>query len=243
MEEKELTPEKSMEEPDLNEAELSSLNVDYSNDIDRALSQLISLNPSNVIHEVTCFICNSPYRKEIEEKWISVKSNKKAYKEIIEFVKEKTDVQISGDMVNNHMTYHYDRGIKELQKTEYLERIKRLNSIEITTMDRLKLCLSALTERLMSVNSITPGGDLSDAEIEKIKTTETVKIMNSINQLLKLRGAISGEILNNGELITLPREAFVRIFNETLTSVKSDGEKQLVRNILDKLMELNNLVK
>ena len=44
-----------------------------TNAIDKAIAQLIDINESNIVHEPTCFICSSPHRTVIEDKYVENK--------------------------------------------------------------------------------------------------------------------------------------------------------------------------
>jgi len=199
------------------------------------LLQSININGNNVLHEPTCMICSASNREEVEQKWIEC-SNHEETKKVF---KSKNSAVISNDIIDNHIRFHYDRGIKEIQKMEYADRIKRLNSVEMTTLDRIKIGLSMLTERLIGINSITPTNDISAAEVEKIKSAETAKIMMSFNQLLKLQASIMGEMKSSGELIILPRQSFVDIFNRTIVDCKTNEEREAIKRLLNSLIELN----
>ena len=214
----------------------ADLKVYSDGDVEMALSQLININADNILHEPTCIICSSPQRDEVEKKFIENKN----YDETIALFKTKSTGSISRDVIDNHMRFHYERGIKELQKIEYIGRIKRLNSVELTTLDRIKIGFSAIDERLMGINSITPSGDLSAAEVEKIKSTETSRLMLVYNQLLKLKATMLGEMKSGGELIMLPRQSFVDIFNRALTEAKNDEERELIQKILRELGNLSS---
>ena len=221
----------NMVEPDTTSIKIESFDLNTINDLNNALVQLVNLNPDNIIHEPTCIICRDPYRQEAEELW----KKDKNHKEVVELFKTKSNTVVSEDIIDNHMIHHYGKGIKELQKIEYTDRIKRLNSVNLTTLDRIRLCFSALTERLMGINSIVPSGDLSAADIEKIKSSETSRLMGSFNQLLKLQASIMGEMKNNGELIIIPRQIFVNVFNEAIARSSNDEEKNTIQKILSNL--------
>ena len=210
--------------------------VSYSNeDASKILSQLININADNILHEPTCILCGSPYRKDIEQKWVETKK----YEDVKKIFQDKTGLLISKDVMDNHLLYHFDRGVKELQKVEYVDRIRRLADCNLTTLQRIRLCCDALTERLMGVNSIVPTGDIGSAEIEKIKSSETTKLMVAFNQLLKLQASILGEMKTSGELITIPRKDFVTIFNEAIATSKTDAEREVVKQILNKLADIS----
>ena len=205
-----------------------------SHNIEESLIQLINLNDSSILHEPTCIICSSPHREELEKKYVETKNTG----DVKKLFKTKSELPLSSDIIENHMRNHYERGIKELQKIEYVNKIKRLNTVEMTTLDRIRLALSVITERLMGINSITPTNDLSSAEVEKIKSSETSRLMIAFNNLLKLQASIMGEMQSSGELIILPRQDFINIFNKAIIEAKTNEEQSVLQKLLLDLADL-----
>lgn len=202
-----------------------------SGEIDKMLSQVLNLSKDLVLHEPTCPLCASPHREEIEELWIKEKNIGK----IKSLIKEKTGKAVGYDIIDNHMSQHLTKGVREIQKIEYIDRIKRLHNQSLSTLDRISMGFAMIIERLMGVNSITADGEESVASIEKIKSAETSRLMTVFNSLLKLQATILGEMKQSGELITIPSSQFVNIFNEAILEANTDREKQIIKNILDKL--------
>lgn len=218
--------------------DISSIQEYYpksSRDIESILLQTINMNSNNIVHEPTCMICSASNREEVEQKWLSGKN----YEDTKKVFSGRNSLKISDDIINNHMKFHYDKGVKEVQKIEYANKIKRLNSVELTTLDRIRLGLSMLTERLMGINSIVPDNDTSAAEVEKIKSAETSRIMMSFNQLLKLQASILGEMKSNGELIMIPRQLFIDTFNEAISESKTVEERETIKKLLKIFSEIN----
>lgn len=205
-----------------------------SEEVEHLMSQAINLSEKNVYHEPTCLICSSAYRTELEDKY----NDKQSYKEIVLLFKSKTGIDIGENVAENHVVHHMSRGVRELQKIEYLNRVKRLNTPNITTLEKISLCYAVLTERLMGINSIVPSGEESPAKIEQIKSAETARLMSSLNNLLKLQASILGEMKSTGELVYIPTNDFINIFRETLRSAKTDREKELITGLLDKLQSI-----
>jgi hypothetical protein len=63
--------------------------------------------------------------------------------------------------------------------------------------------------------------------------------MSVLNNLLKLQASILGEMKLSGELITIPSSQFVNVFNDALLDAKTDREKQIIKDILTKLANIN----
>jgi len=204
-----------------------------SEDTVKVFGQLVNVNDNNVLHEPTCLICSNPLRSEVEQLFVE----KKTYKEIQTYLKDKTDLSFPKSVLENHMLYHFNREIRELQKREYIDRLARLTdqNHNLTTLQRISIDLAALDERLTGINSIVPSGDISAAEVEKIKSAETAKLINSANALLKFKAQILGEMKESGELVTVPKKVFIEIFNEALAHARNDGEKQALQNLVKKL--------
>jgi hypothetical protein len=219
--------------------QMQSLSITSGNDdVSNALSQLININENNVFHEATCLICGSPYRNDIEE--LHQKNAPKKYAEIKELLKTKSNLNISDSVIDNHMQFHFGDGVRELQKVEYINKLKRLNSVNLTTLDRISLGFAAISERLSAINSMVPDNETSRVSIEKIKSSETVKLTNTLTQLLKLQASMLGELKSNGELIILPRDPFIELFNETISQATPE-QKLVIKTILNKLLTLSKI--
>ncbi|MFA5313368.1 MAG: hypothetical protein WC375_08670 [Methanomassiliicoccales archaeon] len=214
-----------------------SLSGEYEQAVDRLLAQVVNLSDENILHEPTCEICNSPHRVPAEQIWASNKD----CSEVKKILQDLGGIRVSKGVIENHMTYHMDRAVREIQKLEYISRIKRLNNFNLSTLERIRLGMSAITERLMGINSIVPDADTSAAEVEKIKSSETSRLMGSLNQMLKLQAEILGEMKNNGELITIPRDQFIRIFNDAILEATTDTQRETIKNILGKLSAINKI--
>ena len=135
------TLEDSMTVPDLSPPVQGKLISGVVHDINTALSQLVNLNSDNVYHEPTCKICNNPHREELETKWFETKK----HIDLKAIVDSKSGIVITDEVIDNHFINHYNKGIKEIQKVEFLNKINRLNGINITTLDRIRMGMSAIT--------------------------------------------------------------------------------------------------
>ena len=210
--------------------------VTTSAEVGDMMRQIVNLTGNDRVYvEPTCPICGSSCREEAEQVWI----NTKKVLEVKTLMNDRCGLKLSVPIIENHMQNHYLRGVKEVQKLEYIDKIKRLNDHTSSTLDQIQLGLSMLLERLIEVNGISPSGELSVAEVERIKSAETSRLIGQQTNLLKLKASILGEMRNNGELLTIPVNDFAKIFNDALTMARNDGERQLVKNIIDQLSRIN----
>jgi len=206
-----------------------------SNDIERSLSQIINLNNESEMHEPTCQICSSPLRSDAENIW----AKETKAQPIKELFLNKGGIRISKDLIENHMRYHMDKGIKEIQKVEYTNRLQRLKNNSMTTLGKIDSAEAIILERIVGVNSLPPSsGDLSQAEVEKIKSSETVRLVSSWGNLLKLRATIMGEMRSRGEVISLPTNDFIKLFTDAYTMAQSDHERTLIMDLLNKIKQI-----
>lgn len=208
--------------------------LNRNDEVERLMAKALNLNETQIYHEPTCLICSSPYRKELEQLFV----DKKSHKEVIDLFKAKTGKEIGDNAVENHMEQHMRRGVRELQIVEYLHRLTRLNTPNITTLERISSAYAIISERLLGINSIVPTGEESAATIEKIKSAETARLVGSLTNLLRIQASILGEMKTSGELSYIPTKDFMAIFMEALRSAKTDREKELVMGLLDKLQAL-----
>ena len=215
---------------------ISSVSVNRNEEIERAMSQVLNLSGGNTFHETTCIVCSSQYREEAEKLYTSTTSAK----QVAEFLAKKHSMDsVAEAVVQNHVAYHMERaGIKELQKLEYINRIKRLNNQSLTTLDKIQLSFSIILERLMAINSIVPSGEESIVEVEKIKSSETARLTTTLNNLLKLQATILGEMKAEGELIYMPTKEFTEIVKDAMKSAKTDREKEIIMTMLNKFEAL-----
>jgi hypothetical protein len=212
--------------------------VYYPDEIsDDILSQLVNLGGNDIYHEPTCCICSSPYRKAVEEKWFETKS----YDDVRGILKNSKIKNISDDIIKNHIQYHFEKGIVEIKKKEYVERIKRLQGQNtLSSLDRINFALSVISERLVSLNALVPTDDFPIAEVEKIKTGETKKLMDTYSKYLKMQADLMGEMQNAGEMIQIPQKLFIEFFNDLLSkSETTDLEKEIILKIVSGLKGLS----
>jgi hypothetical protein len=90
--------------------------------------------------------------------------------------------------------------------------------------------LAVITERVIGVNGLAPTEGESLANIEKIKSSETTRLMGAFQSLLKLQAQILGEMKSSGELMTIPQKDFVNIFIHAIQDAKTDKERETIKN-------------
>lgn len=205
-------------------------------DVTSIFSQSINMNEKGIYHEVGCPLCSHPARQDLEDIWENSDEETKRKIEIInETSRNDSGLTFSSDIIKHHMISHLNQGAKQHRMREYAEEISRLNQTSMTTIGYLQTCISMVFERIARVNSLVPNNDISESEIEKLKATEGGRLFKNLTDLLKLRASILGEMKNSGELVSIPRDYFVTVFNEAKAEANTDAEKDLIDGILTKL--------
>ena len=202
--------------------------------VEKLLAQAINLSDTCILHEPTCILCSSQYREEVEQNFLKNKN----YAEAQKLFKDKSGMDIAKAVVENHMSYHHDKAVKEIIKGEYVNRIKRHYGQQLTTLDRISICYAIITERIMGINSVVPDGDTSALEVEKVKSDVTSKLMSTLNSFLKLQAAILGEMKSSGEIVNIPTNDFIHVFNDAFAEAKTDKERELLKNVMYRLEAL-----
>jgi len=228
-------PEDSMQELSYQEEESTGKLTPYRKEfdqVDKMLAQAVNLSGDSRMHEPTCPICNSPLRAEAEDMY---ERNPRDLKAIKQFFKERSNLNVSVEIIKHHMKDHKDGGVKEIRKVEFIDRVRRLYNSDTTSLDQINLCLGIITERIMEINSLGPDNENSVADIEKMKTSETTRLMGQYSKMIQLRATILGEMRDNGEIISIQQKRFIDVFNTALINAKTDREKELVQQILEGL--------
>ncbi|MCK9433901.1 MAG: hypothetical protein M0R32_03560 [Candidatus Cloacimonetes bacterium] len=190
------------------------------------LSSVINLADSGAFCEPTCPICLSKHRATSEsrfEKDEEEKFDKKCDSIKKFFLARNEEMGIS--VIRNHFNNHLNQGEVELRKLEYVNRLATLNTTDRSTLDRLRVLMDALQERLVS------GVELSQENRGK----ELVAISKAMTSILELRAKIMGEMQGRGEVITIPADKFNMAFEKALTRARGKEEIELVTSIMDSL--------
>jgi hypothetical protein len=75
--------------------------VSLNGDLEKTMLQILNMS-NNVLHEPTCVICSNPNRKEVETKYLETKKTS----EVAVILKAKSGLEVSDDIITNHMLFH-----------------------------------------------------------------------------------------------------------------------------------------
>ena len=203
--------------------------------VDKVFAQMVNISDGMVVHEPTCPVCDSTAREDVEQLFL----NTKDYKACLKMFKDLTGVSVAKGALENHMRFHYDRGVKEQVKREYIDRVKRLTSTKLTTVDSIELGMATILERLFAMNCLLPSNDQDTESFEKTKSAETAKLMAQWVSLIKLKASILGEMKHTGEIITIPTDEFIKIFNYAFAEAQTEKETRLVKGIMLRFEKLS----
>jgi len=216
--------------PPSSSAEVKTL-VSDDRALERFLTAQVSLNNEGFYFEANCTLCSSHSRQEAEEKWLKARDAD----EIRDFLKTKGE-PTPLTVIKNHMEFHIDQAYVELRKREYIHKIITLTHMNLDTLGRVELALSSISERLLAANA-AEDPTMSPAELEKMRSEATCKLITTMTKLLELRANLMGEMKNSGDLLTIRQEDFANIFSEVLQEFKTEEVRRAINKILEKFAE------
>ena len=203
------------------------------------LNSIINLGENGVFSEPTCPFCLSANRAKAE---LVAKQGDKHDAKLPKSISDlfvANGESISEDVVRNHIKQHMGRGEVELRKVEYITRLGILNSHDMSTLDRIKIALAAIMERIVAIGELEPDARTSKNKVEDLKTSQVSELTKTMCKLLQLRASILGEMRGNGEIISIPKDKFKSAFDKVFAKVATENERALVIALLNELTSVD----
>lgn len=190
------------------------------------LSAVVNLSDSGAFCEPTCPLCVSLHRSTAEARFNKDTETdfSKKCESIRKFLLARNE-EFGISVLRNHFENHINQGENELKKLEYVNKLATLNTTDRSTLDRLRVLMDALQERLIS------GVELN----QETRGKELVAISKAMTSILELRAKIMGEMQGRGEVITIPTDKFNMTFERALAKAQNAEELNLVTFIMDNL--------
>lgn len=199
------------------------------------LSNVVNISESGLYHEPSCPVCSSQNRENAEDAWRKLDSlaTDRLDKMVAYF--RNFNEGFSRDAVQNHFRSHIDKGEVELRKSEYIARLANLSGAGMATIDHVKLAMAAVMECLTSAGTIVADRNTSNAKALEVKSKMVTSLVKTWTDLLSLQAKMLGEMLEDGELVTIPRNAFIKVFDDALKAAKTKEDAALISSILNGL--------
>ena len=202
------------------------------------LSSVINVSASGMYYEPSCRFCSSPRRTEAEKLVESFDICDTDRDDRVSSFFSSMGEQMPLDIVKNHVNSHMGRGETELKKLEYVSRLATLASNQMTTLAQSKLAIAAVLECLRSVGVIAPSRGLSPAKAQEMKAKVLNQLMSMWTTLMATQSKLSGELWDEGKMISMPSADFQRVFDEALNAAQTPDERRLIVGILDSLTKV-----
>lgn len=203
-----------------------------SESLEDFLGRMVSINEAGFFYEPTCPLCKSTCRAKAEKQWLDTRNAEQVRQFFVDHG-EKYDIPV----IKNHMEFHLDQSEVEIRKREYVNKILLLNSGNVTTLDRLEMTITSVSERIVTINALVDHS-LPSATVEKMKTEATCKLSATMEKLLKFRADLLGEMKDLGEVFTINKGAFVNVFQASVEAAATAEEKLVVNRVFTELSKI-----
>lgn len=198
------------------------------------LAPMVNLDESGQYFEPTCRLCTHEKRADIEVHYKSLEKvlpfETKCEKTLM-FVLAEGIGNIPIDVIRNHLSNHLAHGDAEFRKTEYINKIRNLSSVEMGTFERIKFALAAISERIAAIASCE-NNDKIPVRTEAAKSKSINDLLKTWTSLIALQSELLGEMVGKGEVISIHKEDLDNVIGNALNNAKTEGERQLISNIL-----------
>lgn len=189
-----------------------------------ALLATVRLDSQQRFFDATCAICRSKHREDVERLYAHPVGPTDRALQVVKFLEEKGE-SVTLPEVRNHRVCHMEEAAEtELRRAAYMEQLLAIANSEKSNMDRLRLVMAALEERLFATVAL-PG---NNAHIQSQKTKDVATITKSMTQVIALMLEIVGEMADRGEVVAIPKNKFKQVIEKAIGEAKTVEEKQAI---------------
>ena len=202
------------------------------------LSAVINASESGLYYEPSCPVCSCTKRSEVEAFWRStdILASDRVDK-VVQYLLAAGET-ISRDAVSNHFKSHVDKGEIELRKAEYIAKLSNLSATGLATIDHVKIAMAAVMECLTCAGTVVPDKHTTTAKALEVKAKMVTSLVKTWTDLLSLQAKMYGELEDRGEIVSMPKEAFTKVFDNALNAAKSKEDRDAIHAILNGLQAM-----
>ena len=194
-----------------------------------SLLSTIRLDSQGRFFEGSCSLCRSKYREEAEGIHANPPGPGDRDRMLQDFFVSKGET-VSITDVRHHCDNHMGgRASEELRRAEYMENLLALVNADKGNLDRLKLSLAALEERLYATAAIAG----SSIKVQAQKTKDVVALTKSVASTIQLMAELQGEMHDRGEMVSIPKNKFKEAIENALRQTKSVEEQQTLIRVFE----------
>lgn len=200
------------------------------------LAPIINLGDEGVYYEPTCPFCTCALRMRAEAYYNSLDRMRTQRKENLQrWLLEKGE-NLPFDVIRNHISNHMDRGDNEFRKIEYLNKISNLTTVNMGALDRLKLALAAIEERVTTIAACgSEGSKMSIIALEEKKSRTINDLMKTYSKLIELHAGMIKSMQKQGDIFSISKGDFEKAFEKALQLVSSNEARNVISELLDDL--------
>jgi len=202
------------------------------------LSAVVNLSEAGIYHEPTCELCSHEMRSQAETYYESMdKLDRNKATKLQTWLNIERSLDLPIDVIRNHVENHMNRGDIERRKIEYVNKINNLSAIDVSSLDRIKFGMAAITERIQAINSCTaPQSKVSSLALEEKKSKVTNDLVKTYLQLVNIQSDLLGELMSRGDVFKIQREKFGQAFDNALSNAENDAERIIIASLMDDLV-------
>lgn len=195
--------------------------------------QIQELSPFNFkigrVYRSNCKLCNSEYRKEVEDMYDAQK--RKNFLQIKRKLQEKYNFEISDVAIRNHLIFHYKAPLENESLQEYSEVIQAWMNMHTNKVNSLRARMAMLDKQLFMIGQ--KNEEEEDMQ-EKRKNAETMKKIAEI--ILSYEGKLD-EYRQEVKPLTLIFNQLKIIVTEEMKNIDSIKTKKVLGSVLTKLQD------
>jgi len=182
------------------------------------------LNKNSVIKKKNCKLCNSKLRAEAEQMWED--HRRYSFAPIHKWLLTNGE-DISINAVKNHLDRHYNKQLNHLRLSEYADKVNSMLEYDFDLRENVRT-LVAITMNTLS-EAVAMDDSNSKEQSVKIKNiNETIKLLKDLTEL-------EHQLNMDIDPVQLVNDKLNRVFIKMRDSAKTDEERFIIIDILNKL--------
>jgi len=232
-----------MEEAITKAEKVESLDImPRSGDPRDVLRKLIQLGDDGVFFVPSCPLCTSTNRQEAEKVFENAQmTGGSRFVAARDFLIAKGET-LTLDIVEHHFSQHKGHTQLALRRAEYIDMLCSTASVEMSSLDRLKLMMALQLNQMMATSEMEPPANSTPSTLLKFlaqKNRDFVALSKAFCQATELKARLQGEMSDRGDLLQFPEDRFNQVFLQAAKEAKDETQKKLLIDVFAAITKLS----